>query len=695
MLFLIADTFTDSLARLTADEQRAAKTTAFDLQVDPSRPGLSYHKLDRAKDRNFWSLRVSSDIRIIVHRTSQSFLLCYVGHHDKAYQWAERRKLETHPKTGAAQFVEIRERIDEVVSPSPGNIPSPIRSASPLAAVSDQTLLGFGVPADWLLAIREATEDELLDLVGHLPAEAAEAVLQLATGGTPLPPPDSDGVSPFEHPDARRRFRVVSDVEELERALEFPWERWMVFLHPAQRQWVERRFNGPARVSGSAGTGKTVVALHRAAHLARAKPDARILLTTFSTSLASSLEQNLRRLLTGSPRDAERIDVESMDGVGERLYRAWGGTREVVGDPEVLGLIEPALAARKSQGDAVLARFSARYLLAEWREVIDAWQLSDWADYRDVRRLGRKARLSEAQRAGLWSLFEEVQRQLVERRKITRAGMFAAITDQLRGGRGTPYEHVIVDESQDIGIAQMRWLAALAERGGPETLFFAGDLGQRIFQQAFSWKGLGVDVRGRARTLTINYRTSHQIREQADRLLGPEVGDVDGNQETRRGTISVFNGPAPEIRSFDSPETESATVGAWIKSQVDAGIRPGELAIFVRSTEQLGRAKVAANCSGLDFQVLDDQWAKKDRAITIATMHHAKGLEFRAVAVMACDDEIMPLQARIDSVTDESDLEEVYNTERHLLYVACTRARDSLLVTSADPPSEFLADLLG
>ncbi|MDR2689779.1 MAG: hypothetical protein LBB76_08495, partial [Azoarcus sp.] len=273
MEFRISDTFTTSLARLTGEEQKAAKTTAFDLQVDPVGKGLSFHKLDRAKDPNFWSVRASRDIRLIVHKTPGSLLLCFVGHHDKAYEWAERRRLETHPATGAAQLVEIRERVEEVFVPKPVEA---IFSAEPEPALplfgnySDAQLLAYGVPVEWLADVKAADEDALLALADHLPSEAAEALLELATGGTPaLPEVASKGADPFQHPDAQRRFRVMSDMEELQRALDFPWDKWTVFLHPAQRQWVERDYNGPARVSGSAGTGKTVVALHRAVHLAR------------------------------------------------------------------------------------------------------------------------------------------------------------------------------------------------------------------------------------------------------------------------------------------------------------------------------------------------------------------------------------------------------------------------------------------
>ncbi len=265
MEFRIADTFADSLSKLTGQEQKAVKTIAFDLQLDPAHPSMRFHKLDRAKDPNFWSIRVNADIRLIVHKTGAGLMLCYVGHHDAAYRWAERRKLESHPVTGAAQLIEVRERIEEIV------IHKPVEVAAPplFAHVSEDELLGYGVPSEWLDDVRQATENTLYDLIDHLPQEAAEALLDIATGVTPQTATVvAVGADPFNHPDAQRRFRVLTNVEELERALDFPWEKWTVFLHPAQRQFVERRANGPTRIAGSAGTGKTIVALHRAVFLA-------------------------------------------------------------------------------------------------------------------------------------------------------------------------------------------------------------------------------------------------------------------------------------------------------------------------------------------------------------------------------------------------------------------------------------------
>ena len=340
MDFRIADTFTASLARLTSKAQKAVKTTAFDLQLNPANPGMSLHRLNKAKDKNFWSVRVSDDIRMIVHKSETSLLLCYVGHHDKAYDWAEQRRLETHPKTGAAQLVEIRETVQEILIPTYVEAPKPSAKLPLFADISDGDLLTYGVPMEWFPDVRQVDEESLLALAERLPAEAAEALLELATGGTPLPPqPVATTVNPLDHPDAQRRFRVMSNVEELQRALEFPWDRWSVFLHPEQRQLVDREYTGSARVSGSAGTGKTIVALHRAVFLARANQNTRVLLTTFSHMLANSLRTQLRRLISNEPRLAERLEVHSINAIGERLYKSHFGQINLAPPEVVQGLL--------------------------------------------------------------------------------------------------------------------------------------------------------------------------------------------------------------------------------------------------------------------------------------------------------------------------------------------------------------------
>ena len=685
MTLLIADTFTDALQKLSNQEQKAVKQTAFDMQLDPSAPGLRYHRLERVRDDRFWSVSVNMDIRMIVHREAGNTLLAYVDHHDGAYRWAQNRRIEVHPKTGAAQIVEVQARVEDAVV-------SPQATAPQLPPVfmsySDDALLETGLPLSNLDVIRAATEETLLGLLEGLPAEASEGLLDLLYGKAPPKPeptitdaPRAD--DPFQHPDAQRRFRVLANREELERALDYPWEKWTVFLHPSQRKIVEKRFNGPARVTGTAGTGKTIVALHRAVWLAKQYPTSNVLLTTFSKTLARSLAVKLGRLVGRQESLAQRIIIRAMD---DALLDA---TRGVMAEPNLASESDVSVAVRDAMKAQGYDKHRDAFVVGEFNDVVDAWQLWSLDAYKAVTRLGRRTPMSPRQREALWPIFEQARSALAVQGLKTQAQLYHEVSRETE----QRYDFVIVDEAQDITVPQLRFLTKIATDGPKDALFFAGDLGQRIFQVPFSWVSLGVEIRGRSHRLKVNYRTSHQIRQHADKLLSDEIEDADGLRERRTGTVSVFNGPAPQIELFDDAIAEQAAVVTWVESRLDAGLSPEEIGIFVRSRDQLPRALAATQDIGEPITLLTDSEVGAEPTISVGTMHLAKGLEFRAVVVMACDDEVIPLQSRLERLGDLGDLDEVYASERHLLYVACTRAREHLWVSGVDPESEFLADL--
>ncbi len=356
--------------------------------------------------------------------------------------------------------------------------------------------MAFGVPAEWVDDVRAADEDTLFDVIAHLPQEAQEALIKLAVGEKPeAPKPAPAEADPFAHPDALRRFRILGDVEALRRALDEPWEKWAVFLHPSQAALVARDFSGPARVSGSAGTGKRVVALHRAVHLARKNPSSTVLLTTFSDALAHALEGKLKTLVSGEPDAAARIVVRAIGRVGRDLYAALFGGLKLVAPETVRALI--AEAAKQRSG-----KFSLQFLISEWSDVIEPWLVRSKEDYAKVTRLGRKARISAGQRDALWPLFQAVRDEIAARGETTISDMFDRISVAMAAAGACPYDFAVVDEAQDLGVAEARFLAALGA-GRPNALFFAGDLGQRIFQTPFSWKSLGIDIRGRSSTLRV------------------------------------------------------------------------------------------------------------------------------------------------------------------------------------------------
>ena len=679
MNFILASTFTASLRKLTHQEGKAVKVTALDLQMDPTSPGLKFHRIEASRDPDFWSVRVNDDLRIIIHKRGPDFLLAYVGHHDDAYSWAARRRIEAHPTTGAAQIVEVRELVEEAPA-APPQAPSAPRIFD---RWDDTTLLACGVPFDWLADVRAADEELLLALMDHLPAEASEALFTLAATGA-LPVAEPSPPDPFTHPDAQRRFHLMESSAELQAALDAPWEAWTVFLHPSQRDFVERAFAGPARVSGSAGTGKTVVALHRAAHLARRDPAARILLATFTDTLATALRIKLSRLLGEGSEVAGRISVRSMPDLARELHEASIGPVTIASDADVAAALAAAKAAQS-------APFTPEFLLDEWTHVVDAWDIRDGGTYATVPRLGRKTRVGGTQREVLWSVMTAARADLEARGLTTWSAVWSRLAATMGGA--TPFTAAVIDESQDLSVAELRFLAALAAAGA--DLFFAGDIGQRIFRQPFSWRALGIDIRGRSRILKVNYRTSHQIRSRADRLLPGVIADGDGLEEDRRHVVSVFGGPPPEIIEAADPPDEIARVAAWLSARRAEGIEPDEIGVFARTEAAAARGEQACTAAGLALRRSPPEPDMPSDMATVCTMALAKGLEFRAVAIVACDEDLVPLGDRLALAATELELREIYETERHLLYVACTRARERLLVSGVTPVSEYLSELRG
>lgn len=686
MEFYIADTFTDSVKRLNNAEQKLVKTTAFDLQMDQSLPSLQFHRIDKAKDPNFWSIRVTSDIRIILHKKENRILLCYVDHHDKAYQWAEKRRIEVHPKTGAVQIVVLPETV-LVEQSALAAIDSKPKHKKLFAKIKEADILACGVPADWISRILDADEDSIFDILQYLPAEAGEALLDLAAGKKPeLTMVMEKSLNPFTHPDSQRRFRLVTGQAEMEEALLASWSKWAVFLHPHQKSIVEKEYKGPVRISGSAGTGKTIVALHRATFLAKKDPEARILLATFSDILSNSLHQNFVRLIANTPKLAEQVEVVTLEKLALRHYK------RLIQEPKIISLSEIKTILQEEMAKEEKLTLSKNLISVEFLQVIDAWNLTKWEDYKDFSRLGRRTKLNENQRKEIWNVCERVNASILKQKAITASQMYSQVAKKMQQESHSVFDAVIIDEAQDLTPSQMEFVSSLSKE--KKNFFFTGDLGQRIFQIPFSWNSFGMDIRGRSVTLKVNYRTSQQIRLQADRLLADELSDFDGNVDRRAQTISLFQGPKPEMSLFASQQEEIDSNQKWIKDLLTQGFGVNEILLIVRSEEEYSRVIELGKALELDFVFLDKEKPLSNK-ITVSTMHNAKGLEYRAVLILACDSAVLPKSSRIAGASDEAELGEVYATERHLLYVACTRARDVLRITGIKPGSEFLVDMKG
>lgn len=719
----IEEGFMEASRRLTADEQQLIKATILELALNPKGQGTNLHRLDKARDKNLWSCRVTRDLRIILHQQNGRMTLLYVDHHDKAYAWGENRVFKFDERSKNWKVIKMKE--ETVVLRT--TIAAEPAAKRPYAKYSDDALAACGASPGDFDEIRAATEDSIFEL--GLPTVVLEALMDSLSPATParasseanyavarseapalkittseekieLPTEEvmaaatealaapAASIAPVEPPPPVVYGSVVrvNSQEQLEAVLSGQWEKWQIFLHPNQQELVDAHYAGPVRISGSAGTGKTIVALHRVNQLLRLSDDTRVLLTTLSPALAGFLHARLRKLLADRPRLGERVEVASVDDYAQRLYQLHVGEFNLTPRETIAGWITEAC---KAAGDAKLRPL---FLLNEWEDVIDAQQLTTLEQYQAAERLGRKVRLNAERRQALWAIFAQVWAKLQAAGTITQAGLYHRLVVALERSPGSPVDHVIVDECQDLNQGQVRFLAALG-RGRANALFFTGDIGQRIFQQPFSWKSLGIDLRGRTKTLRVNYRTSQQIRKTADRLLESAIVDADGERVDRSKTISAFGGPAPTITVFDDQADEQAAAAAFLKERLEAGVKPHEMAIMVRDEAQLPRAEAIAQALGVPAVVLDQRLATLVGSLNLSTMHLAKGLEYRAVAVIACDDDVIPSPARLAAISDPGDLKEAYELERHLLYVACTRARDHLFVSGVHPASEFLTDL--
>ena len=680
MRFALSDTFQDSLHRLDRQDQTLVKVAIFDLQQNALTPGFNLEKIG---GQDLWSGRVNQDLRLIMHRESDLLMVLYVGHHDAAYGWATNTKIGVNQKTGSMQLVALEHVTERVVYQDVVH-----RGPMCLQQHPDDYLLALGLPQEWLLAVKQATKEDLEGLIGTIPDEVMERLLDLAEGNLVPVPKLHDG-DPLSHPDSLRHFITVEARNDLAKALEYPWAKWTVFLHPEQRELVESSFAGPAKVSGSAGTGKTVVALHRAFRLAKQNPSSRVLLTTYSRTLAARIEQMAAVLAGAEDEIPENLTITNIHRLAVQIWSSHNPKMsfKALGNTEVNAELEAAIGLR------ILGPLDLGFIVAEWNHIIDYWGITDWESYRDFPRTGRGTLLGSRQREELWSVFGPVLRKFSESgeamtwSQVTFAATRFATTDE-----SERFQHIVVDESQDFGPAELLLIRALVE-SGPDDLFLCGDAGQRIYRRPFSWNSLGIPIQGRSKHLSYNYRNTEQIQRFARNISGrPAIGGDD--EEEGRDGFSLLTGALPMVKVCKDESDEVLTLAEWFQDMRRLGYEQAEIAVFTRRTTTLATICDPAlrTVDGLNRRDLQDSRPSSEDGVSFGTMHRAKGLEFKAVAVVGCSDDDIPDQDMLASSCDEADRNEILEQEINLLHVALTRPRERLLVTCTGKPSRFFPE---
>ena len=695
--------FLEAYAFLPKPQQRKVRTLITQFTADPTSPGLNYERVQAAD--NLRSLRIDRSYRAIVLKPDSGsvHLMLWADKHDEAYDWARRHHCRVNPETGALQVYEPQES-----SRAAGSVDVPADFApqpGPFAVLRDRQLRRLGVPGAMLAEVRALDGEAALETIQkRLPLEAYEDLFYYLAGDSyedlirarevPDDEVDPDDIAKaLERMESRGRFVVVENEMELEEVLNAPLEKWRVFLHPSQRRLVERRWNGPVRVLGGAGTGKTVVAMHRARWLARNLPEGgRILFVTFTRNLAADIENNLRSIC--SPQEMRRIDVTNLDRWVHSFLRRQNYDFQIVynrGQAPWKEVWQQALAL----GDAGL-NLSDAFYEDELDQIVLAHGITTEAEYLRVSRRGRGTPLRRAQRARVWPVFEDYRLNLSlqggkEMDDAYRAAA-ALLTDD-RGGRG--YAAAIVDEAQDMGTQAYRLLRALVPEG-PDDLFIVGDGHQRIYGRSRVVLGrCGIRIVGRSRKLRLNYRTTEETRSWAVRLLdGREIDDLDGGRDDHRGFKSLTHGPTPQMFVFDSSEQQSAFMVRWLRDLAERGESLRSTCIVARTRAERDTVKHAIQDAELPVVVLEKDLPDDTGgdAVRLATMHRVKGLEFDRVIMASVNEGLVPLPQVMRGRADDSAREWAETEERALVYVAATRARKELLVLSHGRASAFVRE---
>lgn len=681
MNYVIAMSYFDSTSKLSGPEQKAVNNAVKKFTQDPLYKGLNFERIKASADPGMHTIRANKNIRVVVHKSADNYSFCYADQHDPATKWAQSHVFKINAELGAARLVDVIEEQVEVAQP---NIPCLFDK------YPDNVLIDAGVKPEVMAQVRavqcaddiillldivsEKTWDKLYELIFGQPVEM---VSNTKVETTVIPQiteiPRMNGI----------RLLPVDNTEDLERALEFPMQQWIVFLHPTQRDLVERQFNGPARISGSAGTGKTIVALHRAAYLVRKHPTHNVLLTTFSRALATRLGQQADILMGTDSIDRKRLTITNLHSLAVSLLEANG--------QDFINLERKTITQwlKESISKANTDDLTLKFFESEWDAVIDPWAIKDWGTYRDLPRIGRSTALGARRRKGIWDIFEKVISSGESRSERTFSQLCRDVANLLNSKNEKPYDHVIVDESQDFGPTELSLIRALVKEGS-DDLMLCGDNGQRIYKSMTSWRSQGINVVGRSHRLKINYRTSEEIRQFADNIVS-ECVDPDQDEKETRNTVSLFSGVSPTIQECSSEDDEANSIQNWVQSLLSKGYKPGELGIFGRTKNDVVKLAEARlknfNIPTRWIQETDDGVSN---SIALGTMHVAKGLEFPAVAIVGCSANRLPLTRALQDIVDPADHEAAIEKERNLLYVAVTRARENLAITYHGKPSTFL-----
>lgn len=690
----ISSDFLTAFAALPRQVQGKVTVFVNKFRNNPTAPGINYEKINDAADKKIYSVRIDDTYRGIVVRQQETgvYLLLWVDHHDEAYDWAKRKKCEANPVTGNVQVFDIQHAYDEVQPIAP--------EFCLFAEYLDADLLRIGVPEEQLTFVKNIPHlTAFYESKGQLPEDAyenlewlandfpLEEVLSMVEESKKATTETENLAEALQSAGSQKSFVVVDGEEELLRIMAEPLEKWRVFLHPTQRKIVEKNYSGPARVLGGAGTGKTVVAMHRAKWLASNMQDKETLLfTTFTANLAADIKDNLRKICSLS--EQRHIEVINLDAWVSQCLREQGYNAAIVYDDTLKDVWEEAIALA---GD--MSGLTAQFYAEEWSKVVASQDSFTQEAYMKASRVGRGTRLDRKKRMQVWHVFDEYLNILRDREiRDVDTAMYECRKLVEKSLPNAVFPSIVVDEGQDLSPNAYRLLRVLAGEEHQNDLFIVGDTHQRIYRNKAILSKCGVNIRGRSSYLRINYRTTEEIRKFAFALLkGLQFDDLDEAYDDGKICQSLTHGDMPIIQNFKDAANECTYIISEIKCLIQRGIDAKSICVVARTHKLLNDYIAQLTQSGL--RVYEIKRSKLDDrsydGVRVATMHRVKGLEFAYMFIAAVNKRVVPLASAIDHTDGPAEAESL-TAEKCLLYVALTRAQKKSYITSYGAPSEFL-----
>lgn len=693
MKVAISSDFFTSLSKLPKTQLNETIKLVEKFKNNPKSPGLNYEKLNFTS--NMYSIFLEQNYRCIIMSPDSGdvYILLWVDNHDDAYDWAKRHTCSINSETGSLQIIETQTVMEEALVQKNSN-------ELFFNKFTDKELKSLGVDEKLLDYVKQIRNEEELDnFRKYLPEEVYEALFYLLAGDNIeevynyIYPQSSENIDTndfnkaLENESSKRRFYIVENDDELMQMLNAPLEKWRVFLHPSQRKLVEKNYNGAVKVLGGAGTGKTVVAMHRAKYLAKQSSffeNKKVLFTTFTKNLALDIYENLKKIC--DKKTLENIEVVNLDSWVHTFLSKHGYKNQIVYDDKTKELWNKALILKNSNLDLPDSFFKE-----EWSRVIQPQGIVTLEEYIKASRIGRGTKLNRNQRKLIWEVFDEYRYLLISKNYKEISDAINDVINILNTSTNSiKYSSIIVDEAQDFGMRAFKLLRLLVDEQ-ENDLFIVGDAHQRIYGHKVVLGQCGINVKGRSKKLKLNYRTTDEIRKWAVALLADEkIDDLDEGNDSHSDYKSLYNGPKPEIKNFPEFNDELKYIHEYIGNikKVD---NESKICIVLRTKKLVDT--YYDYFSSKDFQTLKISRNSKDDLsntnVRIATMHRVKGLDFEHVIIASMNKGIVPHET--SEISDEELINKEYlQKEKSLVFVAATRAKKSLLVTSYGTKSEFL-----